>query len=172
MKQFVAKSPVRIGIALAIAMLLAVLDQLIKNVIVANFHTFEVKPFLGDFIKLTYVLNDSAAFSMGFGMTGIFTIISSVAAIALIWFIIAKAQTISWAIMAAVLLGGVAGNLIDRFVRFPGSGLGRVVDYIQIPFNFPVFNLADSAIVVIASITVIRVLLGHSLGKAGIAKND
>jgi signal peptidase II len=108
---------------------------------------------------------------MGFGLTGIFTLLSSVAAIGLIWFIVAKAETLGWRLMAAVLLGGVTGNLIDRFVRFPGAGLGRVVDYIQIPFNFPVFNLADMAIVVIASLTVIRVLLGHSIGKAGTAKN-
>lgn len=172
MKKVFAKPAFRIVVSILIAALLATADQVVKNLIVANFHTFEVKPFLGDIVKLTYVSNDSAAFSMGFGLTGIFTLVSSAAVIALIWFIAAKAQTMSWAIMAAVLLGGVTGNLIDRFIRFPGAGLGRVVDYIQIPFNFPVFNLADSAIVVIASITVIRVLLGHSLGKVGTAKND
>jgi signal peptidase II len=172
MSKLISRPTFRIALAFAIAIAIAAIDQLIKNLIVANFHTFEVKPFLGDLIKLTYVLNDSAAFSMGFGLTGIFTLISSAAVIALIWFIVAKANTLSWSIMAAVLLGGVAGNLIDRFVRFPGSGLGRVVDYIQIPFNFPVFNLADSAIVVIASLTVIRVLLGHSLGKASTPSND
>ena len=166
------KSLLRIALAVALAVIVAVADQLIKNLIVSNFHTFEVKPFLGDLIKLTYVLNDSAAFSLGFGMTGIFTIISSAAVIGLLWFIAKRTETIGWAVMAGVLLGGVAGNLIDRFIRFPGGGLGRVVDYIQIPFNFPVFNLADSAIVVVASITVIRVLLGHSIGKAGKAKND
>lgn len=172
MSKFFSKPTIRIALAFSIAIALAAVDQAIKNLIVSNFHTFEVRPFLGDLIKLTYVLNDSAAFSMGFGMTGIFTLISSAAVVALIWFIIAKAKTMSWSVMAAVLLGGVAGNLIDRFVRFPGSGLGRVVDYIQIPFNFPVFNLADSAIVVIASLTVIRVLLGHTLGKADTASND
>jgi signal peptidase II len=172
MSKLISKPTFRIAVAFAIAIALAAIDQRIKNLIVSNFHTFEVKPFLGDVVKLTYVLNDSAAFSMGFGLTGIFTLISSAAVIALIWFIVAKANTMSWSIMAAVLLGGVAGNLIDRFVRFPGSGLGRVVDYIQIPFNFPVFNLADSAIVVIASLTVIRVLLGHSLGKASTTSND
>ena len=162
----------RAAVALTIAVLLAMTDQLIKNLIVSNFHTFEVRPFLGDFVKLTYVLNDSAAFSLGFGATGIFTIISSLATIGLIWFIIRKAETFSWALMAGVLLGGVTGNLIDRFVRFPGAGLGRVVDYIQIPFNFPVFNLADVCIVIIASLTVFRVLLGHTIGKVGKAKND
>jgi len=171
MSKFFASKTFGVSVALAIAIVVAVADQVIKNLIVSSFHTFEIKPFLGDLVKLTYVSNDSAAFSMGFGLTGIFTLLSSVAAIGLIWFIFAKAETLSWSLMAAVLLGGVTGNLIDRFVRFPGAGLGRVVDYIQIPFNFPVFNLADVAIVVIASLTVIRVLLGHSIGKAGTAKN-
>ena len=166
------KNLVRASIALLIAASLAFADQVLKNLIVANFHTFEVRPFIGDLVKLTYVLNDSAAFSLGFGATGIFTIISSVATLGLIWFIFKKAETASWAIMAAVLLGGVVGNLIDRFIRFPGAGLGRVVDYIQIPFNFPVFNLADICIVTIASLTVIRVLLGHTIGKVGKANND
>ncbi len=166
------KNLFRVSIALLIAAALAVADQLIKNLIVANFHTFEVKPFLGDVVKLTYVLNDSAAFSLGFGATGLFTLISSVATLALVWFIAQQAETFGWAIMAGVLLGGVVGNLIDRFVRFPGAGLGRVVDYIQIPFNFPVFNLADICIVTVASLTVIRVLLGHTIGKVGQATND
>ena len=166
------KNLIRVSTALLIAAALAGADQLIKNLIVANFHTFEVKPFLGDVVKLTYVLNDSAAFSLGFGATGLFTIISSVATLGLIWFIAKKSETFGWAIMAGVLLGGVVGNLIDRFVRFPGAGLGRVVDYIQIPFNFPVFNLADVCIVIIASLTVIRVLLGHTIGKVGQATND
>jgi signal peptidase II len=172
MSKFVSSKSLKVSISLLIALGVAAADQIIKNLIVANFHTFEIKPFLGEVVKLTYVSNDSAAFSMGFGLTGIFTLISSVAVIGLIWFILSKAQTLSWSLMAAFLLGGVSGNLIDRFVRFPGAGLGRVVDYIQIPFNFPVFNLADMAIVVVASLTVIRVLLGHSIGKAGTAKND
>ena len=48
--------------------------------------------------------------------------------------------------MAGVLLGGITGNLIDRLVREPGFGIGHVVDYIQVPFNFPIFNIADMAI--------------------------
>ena len=50
------------SLAIALAALLTLTDQLIKNLIVENFKTFEVRPFLGDVVKLTYVLNDSAAF--------------------------------------------------------------------------------------------------------------
>ena len=44
------------------------------------------------------------------------------------------------------LLGGASGNLLDRIFRAPGLFRGWVVDWIQIP-HWPVFNLADSAIV-------------------------
>lgn len=159
------------SLAIALAAVLTFTDQLIKNLIVENFKTFEVRPFLGDVVKLTYVLNDSAAFSLGFGFTGIFTVISSVAAIALLWFILAKSKSASWSIMAGVLLGGVLGNLTDRLVRSPGGGLGKVVDYIQIPFNFPIFNLADIAIVSMAILAALRIMLGHSVGRSGKEEN-
>ena len=150
---------------LAIAGLIATADQLIKNQIVADFKMYEVRPFIGELIQLTYVLNDSAAFSFGFGLTGVLTLISSIATVLLIWFITVKSNSNMWSIMAAVLLGGVLGNLIDRIFRSPGAGLGKVVDYIQIPFNFPIFNLADIAIVSMAILGALLVMLGYNVGK-------
>jgi signal peptidase II len=157
--------------ALSIATLFAVTDQIIKNIIVAEFDMYEVRPFLGEVVKLTYILNDSAAFSLGFGLTGLFTLISSVATLALIWFITFKSKSTGWSIIAAVMLGGVVGNLIDRLVRGPSVGLGKVVDYIQIPFNFPIFNLADIAIVSMAMLSALLVLLGHDVGRPRKAKD-
>jgi signal peptidase II len=157
---------------LAIAGLITTLDQVIKNQIVAEFKMYEVRPFLGDLVKLTYVLNDSAAFSFGFGLTGIFTLISSIATLLVIWFITVKSKSTMWSVIAAVLLGGVLGNLIDRLFRSPGAGLGKVVDYIQIPFNFPIFNIADIAIVSMAILGALLVMLGYDIGKPGKAKDD
>jgi signal peptidase II len=157
---------------LALAGLIATLDQVIKNQIVADFKMYEVRPFLGDLVKLTYVLNDSAAFSFGFGLTGIFTLISSLATLLVIWFITVKSKSTMWSVIAAVLLGGVLGNLIDRLFRSPGAGLGKVVDYIQIPFNFPIFNIADIAIVSMAILGALLVMLGYDIGKPGKAKDD
>jgi signal peptidase II len=159
-------------VALSVATLIAVTDQLIKNFIVAEFAMYEVRPFLGEVVKLTYILNDSAAFSLGFGFTGLFTLISSVATLALIWFIAFKSKSTAWTIIAAVMLGGVVGNLLDRLFRSPGAGLGKVVDYIQIPFNFPIFNLADIAIVSMAILSALLVLLGHDVGRPRKAKDD
>ena len=67
--------------------------------------------------------------------------------------------------MAGVLLGGITGNLIDRLVREPGFGIGHVVDYIQVPFNFPIFNIADMAIFIICTLSVIRIMRGDQIGR-------
>lgn len=126
---------------------------------------------LGDLVQFNLVFNDSAAFSIGFGATAIFAVISSIAALALLWYS-ARVETKSWALLVGVALGGVTGNLIDRLTRPPGFGSGLVVDFIQIPFNFPVFNLADSAIFCVAVVTVIRVMRGEHIGKSRIKAND
>jgi signal peptidase II len=72
--------------------------------------------------------------------------------------------------MAGIMLGGVTGNLIDRLIREPGFAVGHVVDYIQIPFNFPIFNLADMAIFTICSLSVIRVMRGDQIGRKRVDK--
>ena len=148
----------------AFALLVIALDQGTKAIALANLTPNVSQDFLGSIVRLYLVHNDSAAFSIGFGQTWIFTVISSAALVALIWYL-RKLEGISWVVMAGVLMGGIVGNLIDRLFRAPGFGRGLVVDFIQIPFNFPIFNIADSAIVCIAIAVVIRVLLGHSIGK-------
>ncbi len=120
---------------------------------------------IGELVQFNLVFNDSAAFSIGFGATGVFTVISSLATLVFLW-LSRKVETKSWAMILGVALGGVVGNLIDRLTREPGFGVGWVVDFIQIPFNFPVFNLADSAIFIAAVVTVVRVMRGDKLGKA------
>jgi len=148
----------------AFASLIVAIDQITKALALANLKPQVSQDFLGSVIRLYLVHNDSAAFSIGFGQTWIFTIISSVALVALVWYL-RKIQGTSWLIMAGILAGGIIGNLIDRLFRAPGFGRGLVVDFIQIPFNFPIFNLADSAIVCIAIAVVIRVMLGQPIGK-------
>jgi signal peptidase II len=66
--------------------------------------------------------------------------------------------------MTGIFLGGVVGNLVDRLIREPSFGNGHVVDFIRIPFNFPVFNLADVFIVSMVILAVIRVYRGEDLG--------
>lgn len=149
---------------LVVAWCVIILDQATKYLAIENLEPYQSVEVLGEVLKFTLVYNDSAAFSIGFGMTWIFTILSSAATIVLLW-LSRKIETRDWAIMAGVLLGGVVGNLIDRLTRDPGFAVGHVVDFFQLPFGFAVFNVADIAIVVIASLTVIRVMRGDSIGR-------
>jgi signal peptidase II len=55
-------------------------------------------------------------------------------------------QSRAWATALGLLLGGALGNLSDRLFRAPGPLRGHVVDWIALP-HWPVFNIADSAIV-------------------------
>jgi signal peptidase II len=120
---------------------------------------------LGDVLGWYLTFNDSAAFSLGFGATWIFTIISAIAVLALIWFA-PKMHTPGWSASAGILLGGVLGNLIDRLTKAPGFPNGQVVDFIQIPFNFPIFNFADICISGVMTLVVIRVFRGDTIGGA------
>ena len=108
---------------------------------------------IGNFLQLTLYKNSGAAFSLAQGATIIFTFfaISVVAAIA---YYSIKITSSGWSIVLGLALGGILGNLTDRIFRAPGFFTGHVIDWIQLP-NWPVFNLADSAIVVAASIAVI-----------------
>lgn len=142
----------------------AALDQISKAWALATLVPYRQTEFWPPLVNFVLVFNKSAAFSIGADQTWIFTIVSSLAAIALLA-TIRKIESLSWALLSGLLLGGVVGNLIDRLVREPGVGFGQVVDFIQIPLNFPIFNVADIAISTVAVVTIIRLFRGDRIGK-------
>lgn len=113
---------------------------------------------IGPFVRLTYAENTGAAFSMGTGYTWIFTAIA-VVVVVIILRLSRSLGSLGWAIALGGLLGGSLGNLIDRLTRPPGPGSGYVVDFIAFP-NFPVFNVADSAITCSAILMVVLSMRG------------
>jgi signal peptidase II len=146
--------------ALSLALLLA--DQLSKMWALDNLQPYVGVPFIGDVLKLYLVWNDSAAFSIGFGVTWIFTLISSLAALVILVLIL-KTRSNIWRGTLSVLWAGVIGNLIDRLFREPGFPSGKVVDFLQLPFGFPVFNVADICITGSMTIVVILIMRGQKL---------
>jgi signal peptidase II len=148
---------------LVVALLAITVDQLTKNLAIATLELGTSYPVVGELLSWRLVYNDSAAFGLGFGYTWILAITSLAAALATIWYS-RNLESTSWSLMIGVFLGGVVGNLIDRLTREPSFGNGHVVDFIQVPFNFPVFNLADTFIVSMAILSVLRVLRGENLG--------
>ncbi|MFN4846582.1 MAG: signal peptidase II [Rhodoluna sp.] len=150
-------------ISLSTAFSVIFLDQLTKLLALQFLKPFEPVEVLGNVLRLTLVFNDRAAFSLGGSTTWFFTLTSSLATLALLYFV-PRFPTKSWLILGGFALGGVVGNLIDRLTKYPGFPNGHVVDFIQIPFNFPIFNIADMAITITAVIIAIRFIRGERLG--------
>ena len=160
-----SKSSRRSALAfLVLSVLLIAIDQATKIWALKTLVPFSSKPFIGEVLKFYLVWNDSAAFSLSLGATWVFTIISSVAALVIIWLLL-RTHSKAWLWTLSVLLGGVVGTLADRLFREPGFPIGKVVDFLQLPFNFPVFNFADICITGSMSVVVILVMRGVKLGK-------
>ena len=158
-----ASSSVRRRILFAVtALIVFALDQITK-VLAESYLASGSIQVLGDFLRFTLAYNKGAAFSLGFGATWVLTLISALAVIALLYFG-PKVKTYDWSLIAGFVLGGAAGNLIDRAFRQPELFNGHVVDFIQIPFNFPIFNLADTFLVIGVSLAVLRTALGDEIG--------
>ena len=153
-----------IATVLGLGALVVSLDQLTKDIALTALEPGKSVPFIGELLKFYLIRNDSAAFSIGNGQTWIFTVISALATLAILWFG-PRAKTLSWRITAGFLLGGVVGNLIDRVFREPGFPNGHVIDFLQLPFGFPIFNLADSVIVLTMSIVMFRIIRGDKVGE-------
>lgn len=139
---------------LAIIAVVIFLDQLTKNLTVLHLKPIPTQPIIQDVIHLTYVENRGAAFGMLANNRWVFMIISSVAIVALLVYLIWKKPTNKWECVAlSFVIGGGIGNMIDRFA------LGYVVDMIDCRFiNFAVFNVADSFVCVGAGILVVYLL--------------
>lgn len=153
----------KLALVLAIGSTIALVDQLTKEAAIAVLPPNRTVPVWGDILGWYLTYNDSAAFSIGFGVTWIFTLISSIALLVVLWRT-PRIQTARWLVLAGMLVGGISGNLIDRLTRAPGFGSGQVVDFIQIPFNFPIFNVADIFITTTMFTVALLIVRGHKLG--------
>lgn len=138
-------SPRRIGFLVGTALTVLTLDLVSKVVIVATLEGHPQIRLLAGFLTLLVTRNSGAAFSIGTSMTLVFSAIA-LGVIGVILRTSRRIRSIPWAITLGLLLGGATGNLIDRIFRYPGLFRGYVVDWIELP-HWPVFNLADSAIV-------------------------
>jgi len=142
-----------LAFTVVIAAGVVILDQITKSVVTSNIlpgHTVDV---LGP-LRFTLSYNDGVAFGLAGGQGPIVILLAVVALMALGAFIAtapARPQTLA---AGGLILGGAAGNLIDR-VR-----IGHVTDFVLLP-GWPAFNLAD------VSITAGVILLGWWLITGG-----
>jgi lipoprotein signal peptidase len=155
-------APRRVAVLLGVAVAVLALDIASKAIVVATLSDRPPVHLVGTLLILTESRNPGAAFSIG-GPSE--TILFTAIAVGVIIFIIRSARRIhslAWAVALGLLLGGAMGNLTDRIFRSPGPFRGWVVDWIEVP-HWPVFNLADSAIVCGGVLMVLLAARGHGL---------
>jgi signal peptidase II len=154
-------APRRARWLLTTAALVLIADLVSKHIVVAKLSNHLPVIVIPHALTLTLTRNAGAAFSIGPGATLLF----SAVAVAVVVVIARTARTLAsrgWAIALGLLLGGALGNLVDRIFRSPGVFRGHVVDWIEFP-HWPVFNLADSAIVIGGLLAALLVTRGIEL---------
>ncbi|WP_438736587.1 signal peptidase II [Enterococcus sp. DIV1444a] len=146
-----------------ISALLVGLDQWSKYLTVQNISLGETKEFIPGFLSLTHLRNTGAAWSLLEGKMIFFYVITVIVSVVIIYLLIKNYKKSVWySVGLSFVLAGAIGNFIDR-VR-----LGYVVDMFQTDFmNFPIFNVADSTLVVGVICIFIYLILDEKAAKEG-----
>ncbi|HET9409980.1 MAG TPA: signal peptidase II [Candidatus Sulfotelmatobacter sp.] len=157
-----------------VALLVIVLDRWTKYLAATRIAMYRHIPVIPGFFDLTHTENTGAAFSLFADspshwkttMLIAFSLVAMVIVSFLLWKQ-SRALTLT-GIALSFILGGAVGNVWDRIAR------GKVVDFLLFyirQYQWPVFNLADSAIVVGASLLVLEILFAKHAGEAGQSAN-
>lgn len=127
------------------------IDQLAKWLIRANLDLYELWPAQGAF-RLTHTENSGAAFSLfpNFLPGIVFISIIAIGLYVYVYHVQARARRLD-RLAAALAMGGALGNLVDRVAH------GTVVDFVSISL-FPIFNIADVAIILGIGLMVMSML--------------
>lgn len=154
-------SPRRWRVTITLLLIAAVVlaaDIATKSLAVAYIDPAEPISIIGDTVTLTLLRNSGAAFSMATGYTWVLTLIALVVVAVIIKFS-SRLRSGWWMLGLGLVLGGALGNLIDRIFRSPGPLRGYVVDFVSVGW-WPVFNVADSAVVCGAVLLVVLTVIG------------
>ena len=146
---------------LLITALVIVLDQISKILIRSSMEIGQIIPVFGNLFRLWHVSNTGAAFSMSTGSLSadrwILTAAGLIASALLVYLLFKQEQAVP-KFCFAMILGGAIGNLIDRIA------FGKVTDFLDSDFpdfimeRWPVFNIADSSIVIAITIFIIYIV--------------
>ena len=133
-------------IIIIISIILLCIDQIAKLLVINLLTKTDSIAIIKNFFYLTYINNDGAAFSILVGKRIFLILVAIIVIIMLIHYI--KKNNIQnklEIVSLALIIGGSLGNLMDRVVR------GYVIDFLDFKifnYNFPIFNLADTFIVI------------------------
>ncbi|NLE46383.1 MAG: signal peptidase II [Chloroflexi bacterium] len=135
----------------AVAALVVLADQLSKAAVMNSLpegQSWSIASWLTPIVQFTHVTNTGAAFGLFPGLGALFVIVSFIVVVAILLYgrHLPTGRWLTRVALGLQLGGAIGNNLIDRLSR------GYVVDFIDVQFwplhNFPVFNLADTSIVV------------------------
>ena len=151
---------------LSVAWFIWILDLATKAWAVEQLAHREPIKILGTFFQLTLVRNPGAAFSFATNATLLLSLFGIIVLFSITYFA-PRITSKGWSIVLGLVMGGILGNLMDRIFREPGFLRGHVIDWMQLP-HWPIFNIADSAIVVAAALSMVLTVKNIS----PIAKKD
>ena len=127
-----------------IAILIVVLDQLTKAWALSALDDRDIDLFWT--LRLHLTRNSGMAFSRGEGLGPVIGVVALVVVAALL--VSLRRQTTPAGVVAVgLVIGGAAGNVVDRLFRSPGWLRGAVIDFIDLQW-WPIFNVADMAITI------------------------
>ena len=146
-----------------IALVIIAVDQLTKKLVVDNMEIGESIEVINNFLYITSHRNPGAAWGILAGQMWFFYLVTVVVIVGLVIYIQKMAkQHVMLGVSLALMLGGAIGNFIDR-VRHQ-----EVVDFVHtyiFGYNFPIFNVADSALTVGVVLLIIFMLFEEKLLK-------
>ena len=139
---------------LAVALTVIALDRVSKIWAVDALADGRIIVLADPWWQLRLVYNPGAAFGFAGGYTIVISLVAIGVAVAILR-MSRRLHNVWWAIALGGILGGAVGNLVDRITQAPAPLRGYVIDFIEWP-GFPVWNLADAAIV--GSVALVFVL--------------
>lgn len=149
------------NIAYLIAVIVLIVDQGSKFFIDAH-PAFWNRVLIPGFFHLTYVKNTGMAWSLLSGQQGFLCLVAAIAIGLMLWYLITR-EPGRWVSSAlGLMIGGAAGNMLDRLL------LGSVRDFLDFyifGYDFPIFNLADTALTIGVIMLMIAALKDEEKGK-------
>ncbi|MBO8136549.1 MAG: signal peptidase II [Desulfotomaculum sp.] len=137
---------------LTAALLVLIIDLAAKYLVQSTMELHQSIPVIKNIFHITYILNPGAAFGILAYKTAFFITVTAVLMLGLaVFYKRIMRETILVQVALGMVAGGAAGNLIDR-IRY-----GKVVDFLDFQI-WPVFNLADTAIVIGVGVLVLEVV--------------
>jgi signal peptidase II len=144
-----------------VAIIVLFLDQLTKWIVIKEVNVGDSIPVIEGILYITSHRNAGAAFGILQNQRWFFIVITIIVVVGIIYYLLqlkGVKKLMSWAL--ALILGGALGNFVDRLLY------GEVVDFVDVKivvgtfyYDFPIFNVADSALVIGVGILLIDTII-------------